>query len=154
MVMGRATMISTSSQAMAEELVHAGRIHRRIKAATLRNKDIMIMAGPEVVETQDHKGVAGRGGGANYGRPPTADGRGGGGGRGYPNGNGAPMNSSGGRPPPLGRSGNSDPGSKYFRFASSFKADLWRLKHDDRSYPPSPPLRKLLGTIRFQAFLE
>lgn len=57
MIMGRATMISTSSQAMAGELVHAGRIHRRIKAAILRNKDIMIIVGPEVAETRDHKGV-------------------------------------------------------------------------------------------------
>jgi hypothetical protein len=57
MILGRATMISTSSQAMARELVHEGRIHRKIKAATLRNKDIMVMADPEVAEIQDHKGV-------------------------------------------------------------------------------------------------
>jgi hypothetical protein len=97
---------------------------------------------------------AGRGGGPNYGRPPTADSRGGGGGRGYPNGNGAPMNGSGGRPPPLGRSGNSDPGCEYFRLASNLRANFWPPKHDDRSSPPSLPLRKLPGTIHFQAFLE
>ena len=60
MVMGRATMISTSSQAMAEELVHAGSIHRRIKA-TLHSKDTMIMAGPEVAEIRDRKGVPAEG---------------------------------------------------------------------------------------------
>jgi hypothetical protein len=52
MVMGRATMISTSSQAMAEELVHAGSIH---------SKDTMIMAGPEVAEIRDRKGVPAEG---------------------------------------------------------------------------------------------
>lgn len=57
MVTGRAMTTSTSNQAMAEELVNAGRIHRRIKA-TLRNKDIMITAGQEVLEIQDHRGVA------------------------------------------------------------------------------------------------
>jgi hypothetical protein len=60
MAMARATMINTSSQATAEEPVHAGHIHRRIRA-TLRNKDIMIMAGPEVVEIQDHKEMAAEG---------------------------------------------------------------------------------------------
>lgn len=60
MVMGRAMMISTSSQATAEELVHADPIHHRIKA-TLRNKDTMIMAGLEVAEIRDHKGVVAEG---------------------------------------------------------------------------------------------
>lgn len=60
MVMARATMIRTSSQVMVEERVHAGSIHRRIKAAP-RNKDTMIMAGPEVVEIRDHKGVPAEG---------------------------------------------------------------------------------------------
>lgn len=60
MVMGKAMMISTSSRAMAEEVVRAGSIHRRIKA-TLRNKDTMIMAGPEVAEIRDHKGVPAEG---------------------------------------------------------------------------------------------
>jgi hypothetical protein len=59
MVMGRATMISTSSQVMLEELVHADRIHRRI---TLRNKDTMIMAAPKVAVIRDHKGVLAEGG--------------------------------------------------------------------------------------------
>jgi hypothetical protein len=95
---------------------------------------------------------AARGGGANYGRPPTADSRGGGGGRG--NGNGAPMNGGGGRPPPLVRPGNSDPGCEYLRFTISFRADLWSLKHGDRSLLPSSPHKELLGTIRFQAFQE
>jgi hypothetical protein len=60
MVMRRDTMTSTINQAMVEELVHADRIHCRVKA-TLHNKDIMITAGPEVVETQDHKGVTAEG---------------------------------------------------------------------------------------------
>jgi hypothetical protein len=60
MVMGKATMISTSSQAMAEELVHVGSIHRRTKA-TLHSKDTMTMAGPEVAEIRDRKGVPAEG---------------------------------------------------------------------------------------------
>jgi hypothetical protein len=53
-VMGRATMINTNSQAMAGELVHVSNLHRKIKA-TLHNKATMIMAGQEVVEIRDHK---------------------------------------------------------------------------------------------------
>jgi hypothetical protein len=66
MVMGRTTMISTSSQYKAGELVRAGRIHNKIKA-TLRNKNIIIMvirdhkigilAEVEVHITVDHQGI-------------------------------------------------------------------------------------------------
>jgi hypothetical protein len=65
----------------------------------------------------------GRGGGAPYPRPQTSDSargefdnRSGGGGRGYPTGNGGPSMGRGGRPGPLDRSASSDPGRKYIPF--------------------------------------